>query len=667
MDDYGRMLGRLICFLLRSSMNRGFKWTVEHPYWNSTVEKLEDLDKLCREQQVDKVAIRKSIHWLLAELFNWQEDRIIEDVKCPIYRFVVAALVNKSATGFSTAKGVTPVISKLQYCIRANIYRQIMDRDEKGDHMLSDDGGLYGLRKFVIEEGHTPFNRLRQLMHKATMIANSDPKLEQVSWKGDLRNPREYSVLEVNGKSLPVKAIQNLRKILIDGNEKRLNEKLLIGMDLDSLPSFDEDEPQDILFSQIWGYSAFESKDNEFHKYRSHIIDNWLNQDRLRRHFTRGRTGEGKICWNRENVMEYLGWCKDFMEDFLVEMHLDYGLPARAPEIANLKIMNTSDGQRNIYWKNFTIMLLFLYSKNRSRKDRDQITPRFLSPEVKKQLVMYMTFIRPMMSFLIKVLGDLEGEKDVDEYLFMDHIHGRWDGGRVMTVFKSVMSRNELGLLEFSTYRQAAELIMDKLIKYKVHGINENSFFDLQMTHSSQTGEECYAVAKDDSNLATKRAIHEFWIVSLEWWRIMTGALQTKAVDIRMRTVDRADIAETTQISNMIDRTEDAGLTRALRDMIDLLKLENRQTTTSVKMGDSQLNPYMEIKPETLMSLRVLFNDTSARFKSVEQALATQWAINRTGDGLVVLETGGGKSLLIELPNYIRSDLEPPNYRISQK
>jgi len=46
----------------------------------------------------------------------------------------------------------------------------------------------------------------------------------------------------------------------------------------------------------------------------------------------------------------------------------------------------------------------------------------------------------------------------------------------------------------------------------------------------------------------------------------------------------------------------------------------------------------------------------SARFKSVEQASATQWAVNRTGDGLVVLETGGGKSLIIELPASMERD-----------
>jgi hypothetical protein len=242
MDDYGRMLGRLVCFLLRSYASRDFKWTIEHPYWNSTLERLRALDALCSAQRVDKSSIHESIHGLLSELFSWREERIIEEVECPIYRFVIAALVNTSATGFLTAKTVTPIISKLQYCIRANIYQQVMYRNENGDYLLSDNGGLYGLRQFVIEEGHTPFNRLRQLMHKATTIANSGPKLAQVSWRGDLRNPHDYSVLEVNGKSLPVKAIQNLRKCLIKRNEQRLYEKLLIGVNIDDLT----------IYGRIW-------------------------------------------------------------------------------------------------------------------------------------------------------------------------------------------------------------------------------------------------------------------------------------------------------------------------------------------------------------------------------------------------------------------------------
>jgi hypothetical protein len=445
-------------------------------------------------------------------------------------------------------------------------------------------------------------------------------------------------MLEVNGKSLSVKVIKDLRKSLIRENEWWLYEKLLIGVNRDDLPSFDEYEVSDILSSQAWGYSVFRSENNEFHKYQNLIIDSWLSQGQLRNHFTRGRTGEGKICWNRENVVQYLKWCEDFIEDFLVEMHLDYGMPGRATEIANLKIMNTSDGQRNLYWKNCTIMFLFLYSKNHSRRDTDQVIPRFLSPEVNKQLMMYMTFVHPMMSFLIKALKGLEGENDVDEYLFMDHVHGRWDGERVRMVFKSVTSRNAIGLLEFRVYRQAADLMMEKLIKYKVHGINENCFFDMQMGHSSLMAEVSYAVAKDDSNVATKTAIHEFWIVSGEWWKVM-NAISMRIPDIG----EHAEMTETTRTSSS-SGTEISSIT------IDLPRLEYKEMTKSVKMPDRTVNPYVEIKPETLVSLRALFNNMSARFKSVEQASACQWAVNRTGDGLVILETGGGKSLIIELP-----------------
>jgi len=81
-------------------MKRDFKWMIEHPYWVSTSERLGEIDGLCRVRQVDKSSIRKSIHWLLSELFDWQEERIIDEVKCPIYRFVVAALVNTNATNY---------------------------------------------------------------------------------------------------------------------------------------------------------------------------------------------------------------------------------------------------------------------------------------------------------------------------------------------------------------------------------------------------------------------------------------------------------------------------------------------------------------------------------------------------------------------------------------
>jgi hypothetical protein len=114
MDDYGRMLGRLICFLLRSYARPDFKWMTEHPYWDSMMERLRILDALCSAQWMNKISIHESIHELFSEFFDWQEERIINEVKCPISRFVIVVLINTNATGFLMVKGVTPIISKLQ-------------------------------------------------------------------------------------------------------------------------------------------------------------------------------------------------------------------------------------------------------------------------------------------------------------------------------------------------------------------------------------------------------------------------------------------------------------------------------------------------------------------------------------------------------------------------
>ena len=88
--------------------------------------------------------------------------------------------------------------------------------------------------------------------------------------------------------------------------------------------------------------------------------------------------------------------------------------------------------------------------------------------------------------------------------------------------------------------------------------------------------------------------------------------------EISMRISDIAEHAETTETVLTSSGTEISTIT------VGLPRLEYKKTTRSVKMSDRTFNPYVEIRPETLVSLRALFNNTSARFKSVEQASACQ-------------------------------------------
>jgi len=59
----------------------------------------------------------------------------------------------------------------------------------------------------------------------------------------------------------------------------------------------------------------------------------------------------------------------------------------------------------------------------------------------------------------------------------------------------------------------------------------------------------------------------------------------------------------------------------------------------------------------TLLSLRELLKDCNIRFKSTEQAMAVRCVIKRKKDCLVILPTGGGKSLVFQLPVYMEKTL----------
>jgi superfamily II DNA helicase RecQ len=630
MVEYGRMLGRFLCFAIRTHGATNFKWTIEHPYWTHQVFLLNELQSNSKEAEVDSERMIELVHETFKEFINWVEhDSIVQSMSCPLFRFLVLSSINAAGTGFVSVKEIPRTIAKLQYCIRANIYEQCLHLEGGGMVGVSDEGGLFGLKQYVVEAGQTPFHRLRQLMYKATSVAQATPKFGQVNWRANPNDGDDYSILEVNGRSLAFKSIAGLLHGLLQRNERRLYDKLLIGV---PLPEFDFDryEPEEFLSSQTFNHSIFNSDENKFMRYRNLLIDHWLSSNRCRQHYVRGMI-DGEICWNRSAVMKWLDYCLEFLEEFLVEMHLDYGQPARAAEISVLRITNGSDGQRNVYFYNGTIMLLFLYSKNRWRKDRDRVIPRYLSPKVKLQFIVYMTFVRPTISYFMKKLK-LPGREQVDEFLFVDHKHGLWNADRVRSTFKRVTARDDIGLLEFKNYRQVATLIMEKKIKYKQPDLTENYFIDLQAGHSSHIAEMEYAVAKDGSQLATRNAFHGFYMCSASWWDVM-GMLKMKSSRMTI------NIAEST-----ID-------SRSMEDDIPIQSTVSIHTLRSeITMQEGTINPYVEVYPNTVLALQKLFNDSNARFKSIEQASAVQHIINRTGDTGVILETGGGKSMMMELP-----------------
>ena len=58
-----------------------------------------------------------------------------------------------------------------------------------------------------------------------------------------------------------------------------------------------------------------------------------------------------------------------------------------------------------------------------------------------------------------------------------------------------------------------------------------------------------------------------------------------------------------------------------------------------------------------LLGLQQMYGDTNMRFKSTKQAEAVKLALKREKDIVAVLSTGGGKSLIFQLPAFLEMDL----------
>lgn len=63
-----------------------------------------------------------------------------------------------------------------------------------------------------------------------------------------------------------------------------------------------------------------------------------------------------------------------------------------------------------------------------------------------------------------------------------------------------------------------------------------------------------------------------------------------------------------------------------------------------------------EASAVALLALREIYPDPNGRFKSKEQAEAIRLALQGTEDYLVILLTGGGKSLVFQVPAWIEKD-----------
>jgi hypothetical protein len=375
-DAYGTMLGRLVCFYVRllslqdeeqsneDDIDDRVVWYQEYPLQRNMRNKFDHLIRLLEPgaaiNNLDEV-----FHETIKGLFCWTEStKLLEEVDCPVQRFLMVACLRDRGNGFIHVRDITPLIAKLTYSIRATVFMELLKRDPE-ELRLGDD--LDGLQIYVKDLIQSPFGFLSETMHLAATVAGYASALPQIMWLGD-----DFESLTIHGKRVDLKQLRTITQQLLKDVQRKFRREIKMGLPGFKHFNWEKFDPEDDMGNTDLNASfilkAFKGK-------RKALLEQFLDNKVTNDYFTKGRVGS-RILWNKQNCISWMKKCKQFLGVLATACYLLSGQPSRGTEMATLRWKNSVDEQRGLYWAQGTVLLLGQYSKLRSMSSQNRLIPR---------------------------------------------------------------------------------------------------------------------------------------------------------------------------------------------------------------------------------------------------------------------------------------------------
>jgi hypothetical protein len=155
---------------------------------------------------------------------------------------------------------------------------------------------------------------------------------------------------------------------------------------------------------------------------------------------------DGQDEWIDHRVNAYLAREKQFLRKAMATTHVQYGQPARGPELGCMKVSNSIYSARNTYVINGRLCFLSTYDKARKRRGNIEYIVRFLPDELSQVIVQYLVRVRPFTRAL---------DRRESEYLFGD-LRGPWAGEELTRVLGPTTEKHLGVRLTTSVWRQVA-------------------------------------------------------------------------------------------------------------------------------------------------------------------------------------------------------------------
>lgn len=552
------------------------------------------------------------------------------------------------------------------------------------------------VRKAVREDGYTAFSHLMELSHYATVLDANTPRMPRIMWRDTAGEEMIF-----DGRPISTSSFRNMYQKLANETEQMMRQQILLGLEL---PDLHHDVIHDELNNTEPGYSFITDTQNNFHRHHLFLISAMLDDEKFgNRFFYREHSNSvGGIAWNMAGIAEWCRHCKICIGNLFALAHYGAGQPARGTELAVIAPENNNLHRRNIFWYAELVNLVTMYNKTQANAHKPRVIGRSLPPPIGQLFIIWLTLVVPT----LKMVWTCWPRESLDPRRFHDRLFTSLSGNFDTDDFSSVLSSISgepvvnFGMgcaMAMADTRHYLIAIMRKHCRGVPHRDLLEEYFNEQSGHGEDAAENYAITFTSIINVSDDRLV-KFTELSKLQHRLLypdapasltnnvenheeaTGSAPvliadyekiTSSIISSLRSMSASQMAPfasqlatalaPTMKRNIVDAfatitpinaqhtsptSQDMQRTHASSTVASTASIRPVSSCPEAELGSIVVDiSKVKVQPVRWRELREVMG-RHATFKSPHQACALELSAQRKNDLLVVLPTGGGKSLL---------------------
>lgn len=626
---YQRIWKQLLVYVLRTVDTESQRYQCTKEQQDSiqsvriAVDNFREDSSEAMQQEMDKYCLQLCVTLLAHRLDHDEYESAV------ISFLAVMGLENILGTSryrFKDSAQYTPVLSgfikiaqmlTLQYCFQ----------QEEDDEVESCRALLEELHsRFLTDSSGTPMDWALRLRLYGRGISRRMTMPGCINWIGDTVVYEDIELSMTDFRTMVHKLSEETQCML---------HELLFVKHVSEIPAYSWTELKDNAAKDEPGWNFIQDKRNRMLENRRWLLNRVLQQRQLRAEFMND-TG----VWRQGRVNDWCDKHVELLEKLLILIHMTGGQPARARELLSIRYCNTEKGgHRSIFIENGLVVVVTYYHKGYNITGTEKIIHRYLPVEVSDILLQYIWLVLPMRQQFDKVVFE---KTDIrSSFLWTSDWGGKkWDGNRMREILKRESDRLIGIRMHKQAYRHIAIAISDRYMKRKFdrddgkrekdEDEQQDDALARQSTHSPETAGSVYARSLQEAPSHVQSMRHRFRTASIEWHKVLEFNEQMHQ-ELKMGQ----------------------GRGRLGGDVGELLGVKRGRTEEHEKSPGPRIRRWQSLRQTDLQAAIERLMGAGTQFRGKQQA-----ALRAIMDGkspiIVVMRTGGGKSLMFMLPASVK-------------